>query len=72
MGVRKIDTNLCTGCGVCVEHCPMDVLRIDNDTGKAYIKYIRDCQSCFLCESDCPEGAIWCMPVFERRMVQAW
>ena len=72
MGIRKIDVNLCNGCGICVRHCPMDVLRLDGDRKKAYIKYIMDCQNCFLCEAECPEGAIYCLPVNERRMVTAW
>jgi NAD-dependent dihydropyrimidine dehydrogenase PreA subunit len=72
MGIRKIDVKACNGCGICVENCPLDVLRIDKKTRKAYIKYIRDCQSCFLCESECPKGAIYCFPVHERRMVTAW
>ena len=35
---------------------------------KAFIKYVRDCQSCYLCKMVCPEEAIEVMPVFERRM----
>lgn len=72
MGVRKIDMNLCNGCGTCVKHCPMDVLRLDKKIKKAYIKYLRDCQSCFLCEVECPQKAIYCYPLHERRMVTAW
>jgi len=72
MGVRKIDVALCNGCGICVDHCPMDVLRLDPETKKAFIQYIRDCQSCFLCETECPQSAIYCLPVHERRMVTAW
>ena len=72
MGIRKIDVRLCNGCGICVDHCSMDVLRLDEKTKKAYIKYIRDCQGCFLCESECPEGAIYCDPFSERRIALAW
>ena len=28
------------GCTVCVEVCPLDVLRISDITGKAYMKYV--------------------------------
>lgn len=72
MGVRAIDVKLCTGCGICVNNCPMDIFRMDEETGKAFIKYIRDCQCCSLCEVDCPEGAISVMPFYERRMPRAW
>lgn len=72
MGIRKIDTELCNGCRICVDHCPMDVLRMDEDRKKAFIKYLRDCQSCLLCEIECPTQAITVMPTFERRMPLAW
>jgi len=72
MGIRKIDTSLCNGCGICVDYCPMDVLRMNEETNKAIIKYIRDCQSCFLCERECPEEAIEVVPFFERRMPVSW
>ena len=73
MGIRKIDYSLCIGCGRCVDHCPMDVLRMDEETGKPYIAYGRDCQSCFLCEHDCPvKGAVSVTPVRERRIPLPW
>ena len=72
MGIRKIDTGLCNGCGICAQHCSMDVLRMDKATNKAYIKYLRDCQSCFLCQKECPVGAIYCLPVRERRVAMSW
>ena len=72
MGIRNIDLRLCSGCGICVEHCSMDVLRMDEETRKPYVKYLRDCQGCFLCEVECPEGAIAVFPIFERRVITAW
>lgn len=72
MGVRRIDSTLCNGCGTCVDICPMDVLRLDTSHKKAYIKYLRDCESCALCEQDCPKGAIEVVATYERRMPFAW
>jgi len=72
MGIRKIDMKLCIGCNVCVDVCALDVIRLDPASKKAYIKYLRDCQSCFLCEVECPEDAIEVVAVHERRMVTAW
>ncbi len=72
MGIRKIDYTLCTGCGTCVDNCPMDVLRMDKDIKKPFVKYLPDCMSCFLCERDCPETAIYVTPVRERRIPLPW
>lgn len=72
MGVRRVDISLCNGCGICVNVCPMDVLRMDQESNKAFIKYLRDCQSCFLCERECPEDAIRCVALHERRVATAW
>jgi NAD-dependent dihydropyrimidine dehydrogenase PreA subunit len=45
------------GCNVCVLVCPLDVLRIDEQAGKAYMKY-DECWYCTPCEVDCPTNAI--------------
>ena len=58
--IDYINSEKCTGCGVCVTLCPMDVVRLDKSSGKAFIKYRDDCMSCFNCEMNCPEeGAIY-------------
>lgn len=72
MGVRKIDYSLCTKCKLCVDVCPMDVFRIDAKDDKPFIKYLRDCMSCFLCEIECPAGAIYVTPHRERRIPNPW
>lgn len=72
MGVIKIDEKLCNGCRLCFDICPMDVFRMDEERGKAFIKYLRECQSCFLCEAECPEGAIYVTPYRERRLPMPW
>jgi len=67
VGISRIDYGLCTGCALCVECCAMDVLRMDRETGKPFVKYVRDCQSCFLCELNCPSKAIYVTPFWEKR-----
>ena len=72
MGIRDIDYEVCTGCKACVEICPMDVLRWNEEQKRPFIKYLRDCQSCFLCETDCPVDAIYVTPALERRIPLPW
>jgi NAD-dependent dihydropyrimidine dehydrogenase PreA subunit len=72
MGIRRIDERACTGCGICVDHCPLDVLRLDPIRKIALITYLDDCQSCFLCEKECPSQAIYVTPWRERRTPLAW
>ena len=43
MSIESIDIDACTGCGICIDSCCMDVLRIDAETGKAAISYPDDC-----------------------------
>ena len=45
------------GCTVCVDVCPLDVLRISEESGKAYMKY-DECWYCMPCGADCPTGAV--------------
>jgi len=55
-----VDTDKCIadkGCTVCIDVCPLDVLRINPDTGKAHMKY-DECWYCLPCEKDCPMGAV--------------
>lgn len=56
MAIKSIDG--CIGCGICVKTCPTDVIRLDEETGKAVIKYPAACQICHLCRMYCPVDAI--------------
>ena len=62
--IAKIDREACVGCGSCVEHCPLDTLRLDEDR-KAYIAYPDDCMTRYVCERLCPAGAIFVHPFKE-------
>ena len=57
MPIKEIDRGLCYGCGICIESCPDDVLRLDRED-KAYVAYPEDCCICYQCKMDCPVGAI--------------
>lgn len=69
--IDRVDEELCDGCGICIETCPCDVLATDLSSGRATVAHLDDCQTCFLCELDCPRGAITVGPLRKAR-VQAW
>ena len=62
MGILRVNPDKCKpNCGLCVDECPYDVLALDEQTGKAVVKYPQDCTGCifhFFCEQICPNGAI--------------
>jgi Fe-S-cluster-containing hydrogenase component 2 len=50
-----VDKEKCTGCGSCVEACPVDAIKVEND--KAVIDN-DECIDCGTCVDECPEEAI--------------
>lgn len=56
--LKNLDEETCTGCGICVDVCPEDVLRSDEDRKKAYIAYPEDCLGCGVCAWFCPQECI--------------
>jgi electron transport complex protein RnfB len=53
--VARLDSGLCTGCGVCADRCQMDALSLLTKT----VQLDRDrCIGCGLCVSTCPTGAL--------------
>jgi NAD-dependent dihydropyrimidine dehydrogenase PreA subunit len=56
--IESIEQSLCNGCGICLNSCCMDVIRIDKKAKKAVILYPEDCCSCSLCKVDCPQHCI--------------
>ena len=56
MAIRNFNKDKCTGCGICVACCPMDVLRLNKAEKKAWVAYPDDCIACWGCESFCPAG----------------
>jgi len=49
------DKVLCERCGLCVKHCPPEVMEISGD--RLRIDYDR-CIRCFCCQELCPKGAL--------------
>ncbi|MDD5084814.1 MAG: 4Fe-4S binding protein [Candidatus Omnitrophica bacterium] len=50
----EADKNKCTGCGVCVDICPVGAIKIIGE--KAVIS--NDCIDCGMCVGSCPSEAI--------------
>jgi adenylylsulfate reductase, subunit B len=59
----KVNLELCNACSefdepLCVKYCPGDLMAIDNDTGKAYIRNPEECWDCMACVKACPYQAL--------------
>lgn len=53
----KISAEKCTGCGTCVDVCPVSLYELRE--GKSKVKgNVEDCLVCRACEASCPEKAI--------------
>ena len=51
----KIDSQKCTGCGICVDVCPLEAISLND--GIAVIDE-DTCTKCGLCVNECPTNAI--------------
>jgi NAD-dependent dihydropyrimidine dehydrogenase PreA subunit len=52
----KLTLEKCTGCGVCLDVCPHNVLSLENK--KAVILDADRCMECGACSMNCPFGAL--------------
>lgn len=53
-----VDDDKCSGCGTCVDVCPVGVYELDTDAGKTKRKAEDECIECQACVDQCPEHAI--------------
>jgi len=51
----KVDTGKCTGCGLCVDACPVEAITLENDKAKVDEDTCIDCGACV---GECPNKAI--------------
>jgi ferredoxin len=54
MVAAKVDSGKCTGCGKCVDACPVEAIKMQD--GKAVIG--EECAECGACLDVCPNGAL--------------
>ena len=53
--VAVLDPKTCEGCGICVERCQMEALRLQDDR---VAHHVDRCIGCGLCVSACPTGSL--------------
>ncbi len=51
----KVNTDECTGCGICVDECPATAIELKNE--KATVDE-DECTDCGTCMDACPNSAI--------------
>lgn len=56
----EISEKMCKGCGICVDFCPTDTLKMSGTI--AVIRDIDACTGCQLCDLRCPDFAIQVFP----------
>ncbi|MCK5848111.1 MAG: 4Fe-4S binding protein [Caldisericia bacterium] len=52
MAKPKIDVDCCTGCGVCIDACPVEALELVDDISK--LTQPDNCTGCGACVDACP------------------
>jgi len=55
MDFPKVNPDICTGCGICADSCPMEAITLVNDVA---IIATDKCSNCRVCVDDCPNEAI--------------
>ncbi len=62
MAYIKIKTEQCKGCGLCVDVCPDNAIKLSekfNEKGYSYIVYeVEKCRGCKMCVLMCPDCVI--------------
>lgn len=68
-GIITVRLESCTGCGDCVEVCPVLILEIEPVSRKVRITSPENCINCHACISQCPTEALFLAPETEAARV---
>ncbi|WP_405487886.1 4Fe-4S binding protein [Streptomyces sp. NBC_00096] len=60
--IELVSAERCIACDKCVEVCPTDVFE-RGPQGIPLLARQEDCQTCFLCEANCPADALFVSPL---------
>lgn len=52
----EVDSDKCTGCGLCVEVCPVEAIKVADDD--VAVVDADECTDCGACVDECPNEAI--------------
>nr|WP_232238054.1 ferredoxin family protein [Rhodococcus sp. 2G] len=55
--IEVIVAERCISCDICIAVCPTDVFERAPD-GLPVVAHQEDCQTCFMCEVNCPADAL--------------
>ena len=55
MAIPKVNEEMCTACGICVDDCPEGCYDLED---VAKLARPEDCSECDICIDACPNGAI--------------
>ena len=55
MAIPKVNEEMCTACGICVDDCPEGCYDLED---VAKLARPDDCSECDICVDACPNGAI--------------
>jgi len=50
-----VSEEMCVGCGICVEECPVDAISMTDDVANIHMD---ECIHCGTCHAVCPEEAV--------------
>lgn len=51
----EVNSEKCTGCGLCVDVCPVEAIKVEDDVA---VVNADECTDCGACVDECPNEAI--------------